>query len=325
MTKILLVDDVSEIHEQMHVYLKDIKDRQIVDVFSGPEAMQVLGLNGMDEALPHPDVILLDIEMPGMDGLELCRKIRDRDEYKKTPIIFLTQHHEIEYQTHAMEAGATGYLTKPLPRDLVNATIENVIKTKQLNDAIETLIDYKTGLTSMLVHDINNYLGTILLNVDLGLLDTSSPEKTMKRLQTVRRGMLEIQKMTSGLLDIEKLESKTLPLKLAPVDGWNVLFERASHALSDAVRQKINVRVFNPKVPTMVMADTQVVQRIFDNLLQNATKFAPVDSVIDIGAYAGDGFWKFVVENDGPGIEKKFHKKIFEKYMFGSLLGARAS
>jgi signal transduction histidine kinase len=315
MTKILLVDDVKEVHELVHLCLRDIKDRDIVDAFSGAEALRVLGVDNPEPlSTGAPDVILLDIEMPGgLNGLEVCKKIRHREEYKNTPIIFLTQHQDVAYQTQALEMGVSGYIVKPFPKELVAATVDSAIKHKRLTDEVEKLIEHKTGLTSMLVHDINNYIGTILMSVDLGL-EENDLAKFHNRFLVIKRSMLEIKKMTSGLLDIEKLESKTLPIALEGLDGWHLLFQRASQIFSGVGQGKVSVRLMAPAGRARVIADRDVLDRVFDNLLHNAFKFAPAGSVLELGAFMGEGVWNFYVENDGPAIDKKFHKKIFEKF-----------
>jgi len=307
-TKILLVDDVSEVHEMVRVCLKNIEDRQIVDAFSADDAMRALTAPG-----PLTDVILLDIEMPGVNGLELCRQIRARQEYEKTPIIFLTQHDDLEYQRQALALGANGFVVKSLARSLVAAAVQNALKTKGLSDAVDRLIEHKTSLTNMLVHDINNALGTIFLNVDLGAVEHGD-ETLHRRLLTIKRQMLEIKKLTQGLLDIEKLESKTFPMNLQTVDAGKILFERAGGVSSMTSTRRLSLKLLTPQLHAPVRADAQVLGRIFDNLLQNAAKFAPEGTTVDLGMFRSPGLWEFVIENEGDAIEARFHEKIFEKF-----------
>ena len=134
--KVLIVDDLAEnIHFLMNI-LKD--DYAIVAATNGEKALELAKKD------PKPDIILLDIMMPGMDGYEVCAGLKADDATAQIPIIFVTALSEIADESKGLQAGAVDYLTKPVIPQLVKSRVYNQLLLKQYRDNLEELVDERT-------------------------------------------------------------------------------------------------------------------------------------------------------------------------------------
>jgi phosphoserine phosphatase RsbU/P len=124
--KILIVDDTPE---NIQILMATLKDQStIVAAINGEKALK------MAVAEPRPDLILLDIMMPGMDGYEVCRRLKADEQARHIPIIFVTAKTEVEDETQGFELGAVDYITKPFSISVVKARVKAHLDLKRLRD-----------------------------------------------------------------------------------------------------------------------------------------------------------------------------------------------
>lgn len=117
--RILIVDDDEMVRIALNELLRP-EGYEVIIVSSGEEAIKKIDENSYD-------LLMLDIIMPEMDGFELCRKIRERENYKETPIVFLTAKSREEDKTEGMEAGANLFLSKPISPDKLLEIVSDTI------------------------------------------------------------------------------------------------------------------------------------------------------------------------------------------------------
>jgi two-component system alkaline phosphatase synthesis response regulator PhoP len=136
-TKILLVDDEKDIVEFLQYNLEQ-EGFQVITAYDGVEAI---------EKLNHkPDLILLDVLMPKMDGYEVCRKIRMMDEFKNTPVIFLTAKTTEMDEIHGLNIGADDYIPKPIsPKKLIARVKSNLRKTESVPNDFASITEINIG------------------------------------------------------------------------------------------------------------------------------------------------------------------------------------
>lgn len=126
--RVLLVDDAKA---NLDILVEGLKaDHKLSLALDGATALQVA-------ARTPPDLVLLDIVMPGLDGYEVCRRLRQMPETAEVPIMFLSSLEEIQNKTHGFEAGANDYLTKPFDLLEVKARVRSLLKAKAYNDAVK--------------------------------------------------------------------------------------------------------------------------------------------------------------------------------------------
>src|SRR5436305_14200071 len=126
--RVLLVDDAKA---NLDILVEGLKaDHKLSLALNGEMALQVA-------ARTPPDLVLLDIMMPGLDGYEVCRRLRERPETAEVPIMFLSSLEEVQNKTLGFEAGANDYLTKPFDMLEVKARVRSLLKAKAYNDAVK--------------------------------------------------------------------------------------------------------------------------------------------------------------------------------------------
>lgn len=134
--RVLIVDDSPE---NIQVLMETLKnDYAIVAAINGKKALK------MAAAEPAPDIILLDVMMPNMDGFEVCRRLKAAEETRDIPVIFITTLSDAEDEAYGPALGAVDYLNKPSNPDLVKARIKNHLELKGYRDLLETLVNERT-------------------------------------------------------------------------------------------------------------------------------------------------------------------------------------
>src|SRR6516225_3596506 len=129
--RVLLVDDAKA---NLDILVEGLKSEHKLSLaLNGEMALQVA-------AKTPPDLVLLDIVMPGLDGYEVCRRMRQMPETSEVPIMFLSSLEEIQNKTLGFEAGANDYLTKPFDMLEVKARVRSLLKAKAYNDAVKEQI-----------------------------------------------------------------------------------------------------------------------------------------------------------------------------------------
>src|SRR5919199_2474187 len=218
---VLVVDDDPNGFDviEAHLYREGYN---LTYVSSGIEA-----LNRLDSV--EPDVILLDVMMPQMDGVEVCRQIKSDLYWKHIPIIIVTALNSKEDLARALDAGADDFLTKPVSGIELRARVHSMLRIKQQYDALEATLKLREDLSNMIVHDLRNPLTTILMSSSL-LIDSGLEGKMLERIQLILAAGHQLESMINDLLLLAKMESGKLVLNRAEV----FLNDMAAKALSQA-------------------------------------------------------------------------------------------
>lgn len=136
MQKVLIVDDTPE---NIHVLMEILRDEYAIVVAThGEKALQLV------TSVPPPDIILLDINMPGMDGYEVCGRLKAHEKTRYIPVIFITGMSAEEDERKGLELGAVDYIHKPFNPALVKVRIRNQLELKQYRDHLEDLVEQRT-------------------------------------------------------------------------------------------------------------------------------------------------------------------------------------
>jgi signal transduction histidine kinase len=270
--------------------------------------------------LQPPDLILLDINMPEMNGYEVCQRLKADAALKDIPVIFISALHDTMDKVQAFDAGAVDYITKPFQFEEVKARVQTHLRTyrmqKELEQqyaAIKKLEELKDNLTHMIVHDMASPIQTIGLAVDLVLSSETAPDhESVEVLARAADASRSLTEMVNSLLDISRMEAGQMPLHPADADLRRLAEEAAEtmHLLAGA--KEIRLAVQGPSVP--LHADTDLIRRVFINLIGNALKFTPKGGEVIITASASDGLAGAQVHDTGIGIPEEYHERIFEKF-----------
>ena len=268
-----------------------------------------------------PDLVLLDVRMPGLDGHEVCRRFKADDGLRDIPILFISALSAAEDIAAGLECGGVDYIAKPFRKPEVLARVRThvALRGAYLQLAAEharllQLERHRDLLTHMLVHDMRSPLQVI--GGHLQILSGIRPDQAMggasESLQAASRGVRVLSQMVSAVVDLSRIENTRIPLRLGAVSVQEIFRGAHSQALDPASSQCICENI-NEACPPL-FCDADLTERIIANLLANAIKYAPNSGPIELGAAPVPGGVSLWVRDHGPGIAAEDQSLIFEKF-----------
>ncbi len=308
---VLVVDDTPQNVELLEAYLIPEKYNVVV-AYDGVEALERVA------EIP-PDIVLLDIMMPRMNGYEVCKTLKSDEKTRFIPIVMITALKELDDKIQSIEAGADDFLTKPYNKLELLTRIKSLIRVKALHDDLEQsyrelqeLERTKDNLTQMIIHDLKNPLTGIKANIEI--VGMEELQETQECLEAAQRSCDLLFNMIQDLLDISKMEEGQLNLNLGPVNIEELIaaaireFEHPAGAEDKELRPDLG-----PNLP-IISADRNLLYRTLSNLLINAIKHTTRGGVITLGAVEKEGGLQVKVADTGHGIPQEFLETIFEKF-----------
>jgi len=274
----------------------------------------------------EPDVILLDVMMPQMDGIEVCRLIKSDIYWKHIPIIMVTALSSKEDLARSLDAGADDFLTKPVSGIELRARVRSMLRIKQQYDALEATLRLREDLSNMIVHDLRNPLTSILMSGSL-LMDSGLEGKNLERVELILSSGRQLNSMINDLLILAKMQSGKMVLNLAEVELSDLVTKALSQFSGVAASKNLRLISQLKKLNHPVSVDANLLYRVLDNLLSNAIKFSPPDSTITLEVDEPSDLVTdetishqatIRVTDEGIGISEELQKRIFEKYEVGN-------
>jgi two-component system sensor histidine kinase/response regulator len=268
-----------------------------------------------------PDLILLDINMPEMSGFEVCELLKADAALKDIPVIFITAFAETEDKVKAFALGGVDYITKPFQAAEVAARVRTHLEIHRQRRELERnyvrLSEFeklKETLVHMIIHDLRNPLAVIRGSMDVVMQReaqalTADSRKFMNAARAVTATLAE---MISSILDVGRMEAGAMTLRLVPCDV--VAIARAVLASVEPLRGRRELTVEAPAASVAVTADSDILLRVLQNLVDNALKFTPPSGWIRLAIAAEGGFVRVAVQDNGPGIPEEYQRTIFDKF-----------
>jgi signal transduction histidine kinase len=254
-----------------------------------------------------PDLILLDITMPEMDGYEVCEQLKSDAALKEIPVIFISALNDTLDKVKAFHVGGVDYVTKPFQFEEVFARIQTHLQLRRL----EKLRD---DLTHMVVHDLRNPLSVIFGFLDL-LEDRDAQNLsaiTRDYATFARLSAEELRNMISAILDVSKLGAGEMRFLLETCDLAMLI--RALLATTQPLPSNRTVTLDAPEPSPTVLSDSGLTRRVLQNLLSNALRYTPSGGNVCIAVTSSSSEARVSVTDAGPGIAPEYHQRIFEKF-----------
>jgi signal transduction histidine kinase len=278
----------------------------VVPCLSGMEALSRM-------AASQPDLVLLDMRMPVMDGFQVLEKLASDEATRDIPVIFLTADHERDSLVRAFASGAVDYVTKPFVPGELLARVRTHADLKQARDRLRRVSRERKESLELIAHDLRNHFTNVLFASDMlsGEGDLA-PERRAKLAQSIRAsadaGLLFLQAVldqASGESQGEAME----PLPAAQVvqqvaDGF---LERAQ-----AKGMRLDLRL---DAKLLVCGQRLAVAHVLQNLLSNAVKYAPGGSTITVVARRHERVGWLQVIDQGPGIAPAEQASLFRRFV----------
>ncbi|MFT5468364.1 MAG: two-component system sensor histidine kinase/response regulator [Verrucomicrobiales bacterium] len=265
-----------------------------------------------------PEVILLDINMPEMDGYETCRQLKAIEGLEDVPVIFLSCLIESHSKLRGFECGAVDYITKPCNIDEVSARIDSHVAASRLRterqsryDELAGLMERRQSLIQMIAHDIRNPITMAASAIDYVLNHSSKkmdPESSELLSRAVNQSNVA-ESLINDMLDTSRLENRQMSVQIGDYDLTYIVGYVTTNFVLNERRLIVDVAD-----GCMARCDAGLTQRILANLLGNAVKFTPAGGEIRIVARPVEGGICVEVHDTGAGVPPEFHDKIFEEF-----------
>jgi len=322
--RILIVDDLPE---KLLVYstLLENLDAEVVQAHSGTEALKLV-LEGSFA------VILLDVNMPDMDGIETATLIRGHRNGRHTPIIFITAYADEMQTARGYALGAVDYILSPIVAPVLRTKVQVFVDLytahaalELANEELETRVKQRTAELEQLSRLKDEFLATMShelrtpLNAIFGwvtLLRTRRlDEATQERaLETIERNARAQKRLIEDLLDVSRIVTGKVALEIIPVDPRRVV-EAALETMAPAAQAKgITLVPLLDVGVASVRGDFARLQQIVTNLLSNAIKFTPSGGRVEVRLSHRDSEAEISVTDTGQGIKPEFLPLVFDRF-----------
>ncbi|MFQ5610947.1 MAG: response regulator [Anaerolineae bacterium] len=308
--EILIVDDEPSAHRTLEAFLHR-EGYALTFATSGQEA-----LDQLDRF--EADTILLDVMMPGLNGFEVCQRLKEDERWQHIPVILITALDSKEDLVRGLDAGADEFLHKPVSGLELRARVRSMLRIKKQFDELQAALRLREELSDMIVHDLRVPLASILGFSQL-LAETATNPDDVVCLQTIHTEARRLNSLIDDMLMLAKMKSCELILNRSLVD-LNQLVQKAQTGYQAIARPKrINLNLDLPPEPPQVFLDVNLFQRVLDNLVSNAVKFSPTDSEVTIkveypGPEPAPAQVRLKVQDEGPGIPPGDRERIFGKF-----------
>ncbi len=308
---ILIVDDEPQNQKVLASTLKK-GDYRLILADNGQQALDLLKTK-------KPDLILLDIMMPGIDGFEVCEKIKQNVATKDIPVIFLTAHTETEKVVKGFQLGAVDYITKPFKSEELITRVKTHLKLKATEEELKESNAAKDKFFSIIAHDLGN-LFSGLFGLSRLLADHEVPKDKIENfLKMIHDNSKNGLDLLQNLLEWSRMQ--TGRIKVQPCSlNLPFLVEHNINLLVNHATQK-NIKMVSYVDKLSVLGDEQMLNTVIRNLLSNAIKFTPKNGVIEVSSKVENKLVEISIKDTGVGIKPEDIDKLFRIDVNHSTIG----
>jgi two-component system sensor histidine kinase/response regulator len=261
-----------------------------------------------------PDLILLDVMMPEVDGLAACRRIKSDPRWESIPVIFLSAADDKNLIVQALETGGVDYVTKPFNMAELVSRVRTQLALKSANDQLRVLAEDKDEILGILTHDLKNSLAGMRLSA--GLLQTRIGEMPPRCAPLVENIVNATERMLAFVKEfLANQHAEHLQIKKQQVNLCDLVAGLAASHLSSADAKKIDLTTKLPKGVVWVEADLDGLRQALENLVSNAIKFTPEQGRVEMTVERPKaGMARCTVRDSGPGFTEEDRLKMFRRY-----------
>ncbi len=316
---IIMVVDDQPINVQLLKRMLERHEMDVVTAEDGPQCLEKVNT-------AQPDLILLDVMMPEMDGFEVCKRLQSREETRSIPVIFITAETRKEGKLQGLEAGAVDYITKPIDLDETLARVqtqlrfqainqENIELQARLGDARRTAAI--GAITQGIAHNLNNLLGVVVGYVDLTKTTLDNPEAAQRNLGRIETA---VQRMVEIIKQLTSVSTRSRPpLSSIPVAGS---IDKAITRFEEAYGAPTLVEVINETPGATFDSNAEEFEDSVVKLLMNAIesyaaeeKNRPITLQTTPAEHDGRPVIEFRIIDRGQGVPEDIRDHIYDAFI----------
>jgi two-component system, sensor histidine kinase and response regulator len=315
----------------------------VVDCLEGKNLRVAIARDG-DEALRRaelvlPDLILLDVMMPGPDGFETCRQLKATDKTRDIPVIFMTSLTQTDEKIKGFRAGAVDYITKPLQMEEVAARVNTHLKLRSLQklqeeqnvqllkevktreqaeEALIEVVNAVRNVSNAIAHDLRTPLTELRARLEVLTLTLrrKGNEETLPELEVALSDVDHVISIFNALLRLAEIDAGVRRSGFSPCDLGTIVSDAVEfyQPLAELRGVTLSLRC---EGDLMTVGDALLLAQAIGNLIDNALKFTREDGAIELAAVRHGEMIAVSVADDGPGIPEAEKSKVTERFYRG--------
>lgn len=310
--QILIVDDVADNIQVIAEIIKPLA--KVRAVTSGQGALKICA-----SAMP-PDLILLDVMMPDMDGYKVIAELKNNPHSRDIPVIFLTAKSAVQDITRGFDLGAVDYVAKPVQPAVLVARINNQLRILDYQNSLRaqtaTLLQnmrLREDIERVVRHDLNNPLTAIIGAAEQINRQAGESSLLQQNSELIMQSAMMIHRMLSNLSMLSKLEDPSFRPDSKPLALLDIIQQVVSSFPKEVAAKALHVSV-SLSAQTWVVGDESMLYSLFANLCKNAIDAAPLGSTVEIYQQEDVAKVKIIVANLGA-VAKEIRANFFNKYV----------
>jgi signal transduction histidine kinase len=291
----------------------DGSGHEILEADSGQQALALA-------RAARPDLVLLDVMMPGLNGFETVRYLKEIAPEEFLPVVFVTALSDPSSRIDGLRAGADEFLTKPIDRHELGIRMANLLALRnkesmlvRRNLELVEMHRFREELSAMIVHDLKNPLTAVIANVAFALDDEELRGETREALQDSRAAADRTVRLLGNLLDVARLEEHKLQLHRARMPVVELVaplvHQRQQLAAARSVRIEADI-----ERGAQINADAELIGRVIENVFDNALRYTPRGGRIEVRGATVEGGVRLTIGNTGAAVPPEARTRIFDKY-----------
>ena len=308
--KILIVEDNKDNINLITYFLKP-NNYDISVAMDGETALQKVKAE-------NPDIVLLDIMLPKINGFEVCEKLKKDPATRFIPVIMITALKELKDKIKSLEVGADDFITKPFESIELLARVKSLLRIKKYHDELEAknkelkqIDQFKEELLHLIVHDMKNPIFVIQGNLQMmGMgIENSQTVLLKKYLDRIDRSTQNLLRMVMNLVDISKIETGKMKLN------------KEAHLVNEVIKRSVDKYEDYPEfkertidLELEVEIDITVFEKVLDNLLHFSLSNITTEGKVKISSQVNNKDVVLSIEDSGVAIPEKYKKSIFNKF-----------
>jgi signal transduction histidine kinase len=306
--EVLVVDDIPANRFLYRAILED-DGHHVREAGDGVSALRELDRTDV----PTIELVLLDVSMPGMDGMEVLRRVRARRDGGPAVLVLTAAAREPVAIEQGLALGADAYLTRPVDNHELAARVRAALQIHRLRNELAAL---RRDQAAMLVHDLRHPLANLSMLAEVLESDELNRDDRLAAAGTIRRMVNDLGRLVDTILTASTLEAGVFSVDVQPVALGPLLAPSIEVFRPLATRRKVTLEI--GEVPDVkVMADAARLRQVVDNLLANAVKFTLRGGRIRLEAWQRDAEVHVRVLDSGVGVRPEERAVIFDRYRQG--------